>query len=112
MLNPELENKKIESRKIARKFHKIGMEIGLKSNPPENSYKFPTQEEILEQKKKLEPMFESSVSFSWARTSLLGENYSITHIHLSNKTLLYDDIYNLKKIYIDSYHYPGNKNDY
>lgn len=112
MLNAEFENEKIKSRKIARKFHKIGMEIGLKSNPPENSYKFPTQEEILEQKKKLEPLFESSVSFSWARISLLGEKYSVTHIHSSNKTRLYDDIYNLKKIYIDSYRYPDDKNEY
>lgn len=101
------EEKKQQERAIARKFHKIGKEIGLNKEPSKNSYKFPTKDEVLKAKEHLEEdAFEGSVSFSWARLFLLGMNYSFTHVHSKNKTKLYNDILNGNKIYIDSYYYP------
>ncbi|MFL2125071.1 hypothetical protein ACEN4K_09040 [Marinilactibacillus psychrotolerans] len=106
------EEEKRKQRVIARKFQKIGKEIGLDREVSENSYKFPSKNEVLAAKEWLEKeAFECSVSFSWARLYLLGMNFSFTHIHISKKTRLYNDVLNQNKIFLNSYFYPALLDD-
>lgn len=105
------EEQKLRERITARKFQKIGKEIGLNKELSEYSYKIPNLDEVLAAKEELDKVFDCSVHFSWARIFLLGMNFSYTQVHTSNNTRLYNDILDRKKIYLTSYYYPALLNN-
>lgn len=104
----EEEQKKVE-RIIARKFHKIGSQIGLDEFIEDNSFDFATEKEVLKTKQELDECFECSVSFSWARTVTLGKNYSYTRIHATTRESLYFAVKRQARIYLKSYYFAASQ---
>lgn len=102
------EQRKVE-RTIARKFHKIGSQIGLNEVIEDDSFDFATELEVLQTKQELDECFECSVSFSWARTVTLGKNYSYTRIHAITRESLYFAVKRQARIYLKSYYFAAGQ---